>query len=157
MSEVLDLSGANLKGFDPMPSGTYPAVVYEIEPCETTNPDGNLPVGTPGYNVQFKIDGGEYDNRRAFNRYWLPAADTDYDAKKRATLLGMFSRFLLAIGYGEKEVTSGKFKFDPDDAVGRECSVVLGIRPATEEYEAQNNVRNVRPRQASTAGDDDLL
>jgi hypothetical protein len=157
MSEVLDLSGANLKGFDPIPSGSYPALVFEVEQVETSNPDGNLPVGTPGYNVQFKVDGGEYDNRRVFNRYWIPPSD--YDESKRKNMNGMFARFLMAIGYTEKEVTSGKFKFDPEDAIGRECTVVVGVRPADEErgYEAQNNIRNVKPRTAASSEGDDLL
>jgi len=155
MSGVLDLSGADLKGFDPIPSGSYPAIVFECEAIETENPDGKLPIGTPGFNVQFKVDGGQYDNRRLFNRYWI--APADYDPSKKKMLDGMFARFLLAIGYSEKEVMGGKFKFDPEDAIGRECTVVVGIRPANDQYEASNNVRNVKPRTAAATEGDDLL
>lgn len=152
MSNVLDLSGADLKGFEPFKSGPYPAIVFDVKPVVTENPDGKLPMGTEGYNVQFAIDGGEFNNRRVFNNYWIPPAD--YDPSKKKMLEGMFARFLLAIGYSEKEVTSGKFKFDPEDAIGRECTVVVGIRPATEQYEASNNVRNVKPRTQASEGDD---
>lgn len=156
MSNVLDLSGANLKGFEPIPSGRYPAHVHDLTMVEVENPDGNLPQGTPGYNVQFRVDGGEYNNRVVFNRYWIPPAD--YNPEKAATMKGMFARFLMAIGYTEKEITSGKFKFDAEDAIGRECTIVVGVRPANEEkgYEAQNTVRNVLPLQTS-GSDDDLL
>lgn len=157
MTEVLDLSGANMSGFDPIPSGSYPAVVFEINQVEVENDTGKLPVGTPGYNVQFAIDGGEFNNRRVFNRYWIPPSD--YDEAKRKNMTGMFARFLLAIGYTEKEVTGGKFKFDPEDAIGRECTLVVGVRPgdADKGYDAQNTVRNVKPRTAGSSSDDDLL
>lgn len=156
MSEVLDLSGADLKGFQPIPSGRYPAVVHEVTHIETENPEGKLPVGTPGYNVQFKVDGGEHDNARVWNRYYR--APEGYE--KKAVLDGMLARFLLAIGYSEKDVTSGKMKIDVEEWINRECTVVVGLRPADQEkgYEASNNVKNVLPRTAGAASDsDDLL
>lgn len=156
MSEVLDLSGANVKGFDLIPSGRQPGIVFECEATETQN-DGKMPAGTKGYKVQFKVDGGEYDNRRLFNNYWLPTADEQQDASKREFQQGMFVKFLLAIGYAEKDVLGGKFKFDPEDAVGRECLLVVGKKAATDQYEESNVVKNVLPRSAGTSDDSDLL
>ncbi len=144
MSNALDLSSADASGFDAIPSASYNCVVFKIEAIEIEKEDGKLPKGTAGYNVQFKVDGGEFDNRRVWNRYYLPG--TDYapsEPEKRARMLGMFVRFLTAIGYAEKEVKGGKFKFDPEDAEGRKCTVVVG----QQEYNGQmnNTVKNVKP------------
>lgn len=140
MSETLDLSGAKVGQFDLMPSGWVEAHVHEIEPIEIEKDDGKLPKGTPGFNVQFKVDGGEYDNRSQFNRFYLPKAG-EYDEDKRQTMLGRFADFLVAIGYAQADITSGKFKFDPDDAVGRQCRILVG-QTKDGEY---NTVRNFKP------------
>src|ERR1700757_6181 len=88
---TLDLTTSDTSGFDPIPQGVYDCVVFEVTPIFTENPDGKLPLGTPGINVQFAVDGGQYDNRRLFNRYWIPPAD--YDEEKRNRSLGMLARF----------------------------------------------------------------
>lgn len=149
---TLDLSGADTRG-SAMPSGTYDATVFEVTAVEIDKPDGKLPLGTPGINVQFKVDGGEYDNRRAFSRFYFPAENSDYDADKRKKLLGMFARFLMAIGYEESEVMGGGFELNPEDMVSRECRITVGYDA---EYES-NPVKSIKPRQAVTAGEGGLL
>lgn len=142
---TLDLTTADTRGFDPVPQGTYDAIVADVTPIVTENPDGKLPLGTPGINVQFAIDGGPYDNRRVFNRYWMPPAD--YDPEKRSRSLGMLARFLIAIGYPEEQVKSPSFSLDTEDMKGRECRVSVKVDT---EYD-NNKVTNVRPRQASSS------
>lgn len=139
----LDLSSADTKGFDAIPSGPYQAHIEKAEPVEVKGDDGKMPKGTPGYNVTFRVDGGEYDNRPLWNRYWLPSSEQQPDEEKRNRMLGMFVRFLVAVGYAESDVTSGKWKFDPSDLEGRKCTVIAGQR----EYngEMTNTVRNVKP------------
>lgn len=141
MSDVLDLSGAKLGQFDLMPSDWYDALVHEVTPIEIEKDDGKLPMGTPGFNVQFKIDGGEYDGRSQFNRFYLPDPDGDYDHSKAQTMRGRFADFLMAIGYAEKDITSGKFKLDTDDMVGRQLRILVGQDKAGE----YNQVRNFKP------------
>lgn len=145
---TLDLSGADLKGFDPIPAGTYDAEVFSVEAIEAENPDGRLPMGTPGINVQFKITGGPHDNRRVWNRYWIPGEG--YDEEKKKKTLGMLARYLMAIGYPEEEVTKAGFKLDQEDMINRECKVTVKV---DREYN-NNKVTNVKPRDAgsSTAG-----
>lgn len=126
--DVLNLSGADLKGFDAMESGLYPATVYEITLRETKgNPGAALPAGVPMWNVQFRIaDGHEYENRRAFRSYTLAPSEIDGVAyEHKAKMDGMIARFLMDIGYSEAEITSGKFKPDFEDMVGRPVGVVL--------------------------------
>jgi hypothetical protein len=148
---TLDLSGADLKGFDPVKAGTYDATVVAVEAIEAENPDGRLPMGTPGINVQFKIDGGPYDNRRVFNRYWMPPLE--YDEERRKKTLGMLARFLMAIGYPEEQVTGGGFNLDLPDMVDRDCKVTVKV-----DHEYNNNkVTNVKPRDAGAPSQGGLL
>lgn len=151
MSEVeqefpttLDLSSADTRG-NFMESGWKDAVVVNVEPLVTDNPNGKLPVGTPGFNVMFKIDGGPFDGRNVWNRYWMPPVG--YDEEKRNKSLGMFARFLTAIGYPEDQVKSAAFKLDISDMIGRECRVNTKYN---EEYD-NNNVTGVKPRVAVSA------
>jgi hypothetical protein len=148
---TLDLSGADLKGFDPVPAGTYDATVFSVEAIEAENPDGRLPMGTPGINVQFKIDGGPHDNRRVWNRYWMPSGE--YDEDKRKKTLGMLARFLMAIGYPEEQVTGGGFNLDIEDMVNRDCKVTVKV---DREYN-NNKVTNVKPRDAGASSQAGLL
>ncbi len=140
MSEVLDLSGAKLGQFDVIPSNWYDAVVFQVDDIEIDKEDGKLPMGTPGYNIQFSIDGGEYDNRRVFNRFYFPKQG-EYDETKRQTMIGRFADFLVAAGYAEKDITSGKFKFDREEIVGHKLRVSVGIDKSGD----YNVVRNFKP------------
>lgn len=142
---TLDLSSADTRG-NYMENGWKDAVITEVTPIVTDNPNGKLPMGTPGINVMFRIDGGQYDNRPVWNRYWFPPAE--YDAEKRNKSLGMFARFLTAIGYEEATVKSPEFKLDFADMVGRECRVNTKYN---DEYD-NCNVSGVKPRQAVAAG-----
>lgn len=144
---VLDLSGADLKGFDPIPAGVYDAIVVKAEMLETKGgADAKLPAGTPRLNIQFKIDGGEFDNRRVFTSYTFPP--DSYDKAKGAKMKGMFVRFMVALGFDEKKLTSGKFNLDVDEITGRECRVVVALKPKYmgEEGEMDNEVKGVKAR-----------
>lgn len=143
---TLDLSSADTRG-NYMENGWKDAVVAEVTPIVTDNPSGKLPIGTPGINVMFRIDGGQYDNRPVWNRYWFPPAD--YDEEKRNKSLGMFARFLVAIGYSDEQVKSKDVPLDFADYVGRECRVNTKYN---EDYD-NNNVTGVKPRQAVSPGE----
>lgn len=141
----LNLSDADTSGFDPMPSATYAAEVFEVKKRTIADDtEGKLPPGTPGLAIQFKIveggEEGEYFNRRVFNNYWIPGSD--FDENKGKKLKGMLVRFLVAIGYTEEEVMGGSFEIDPDDMEGRECAVVLG--PPSKGF-TSNQVNGVKP------------
>jgi hypothetical protein len=137
---VLDLSGADLSGFDAIPSAWYDAVVFEVNAAEVENDTGKLPVGTEGISVRFKIDGGEHDGKSVWNRYWFAPASYE----KKAQLDGILARFLLAIGYTEDEVKSGTFEINPSDMEGRQCAV--NVKRYTYDGMDRNRVNGVRPR-----------
>lgn len=151
MSEVLNLSGANLKGFDPFDAGKYPLEVTNMEKVFTKSEDGKLPQGTPGWNVRFTVVEGQFENRHVWNNYWLPTDEyyeqaSPEDKKKVDNMRGMFGKFLLAVGYAEKQITSGKFKLDPEDVIGRKLLGVVGIQ-RSDQYDDRNVIKNVKPLQ----------
>jgi len=147
---VLNLADADLSAgdFEPIPAGAYEMHVHEVTAVEVEHDNGKLPMGTAGWNIQFRVDGGKYDNRVVFKRYYLPGPE--YDAEKRSKSLGIFANFLIALGYSKEEVTSGSFSAEPSDWVGRQVKVSVKVRAATkvedgnEKYPAQNEVTSVK-------------
>jgi hypothetical protein len=139
----LDLSDADTSGFDPIPAATYKCEIVNAK-WEKTGPNGKMGADVPQLNVQFRvIDNEQYENRRVFNRY-TPAPPADYDSDASKRMKGMFVNFLVALGYDKDEIMGGNFNLDIDDLVSRECFVTVGIRPAKDGYEAQNQVRGVK-------------
>jgi hypothetical protein len=53
---------------------------------------------------------------------------------------GIFVRFLTAVGYDEKKVTSGKWTFDADDFPGRPCVVTVAVEPKRSDSSQMTNV-----------------
>jgi Protein of unknown function (DUF669) len=146
--EVLDLAGADLRGFDAIDSGRYDAKVGRAEWQKTKGGDNaKLPAGTPMLNIAYIIDGGEYDGRWVFSKYVLPPAD--YDEKKASQMKGSLARMLMALGYPEDQVTSGGFSIDLEDLEERECNI--SVRKRMWEGDFVNDVTGVRPRSAQTA------
>lgn len=142
-----NLKGASAKGFEAIPAGQYDAIVYEASHVEVKEgSEGSLPSGTPGIKLQFKIDGGDYDNRRLFSNLWI-APDGH---PKKSVMDNMLAAALVAMGFDEAEVTSGKLKVDYEDFSGREVRLSVGTRPYNGDI--QNEVKSIRPRSAATAG-----
>lgn len=149
MSAPLDLSDADLKGFQPIPAGQYNATIFAAEMQETSG-EGKTPKGTPKLSVQFRVSDGEHENARLWGNYVIPPSDYE----KAAQLKGMLVRFLVAVGYDEKKLTSGKFNLDVDDLAGRECVVSVKIVPryGGEEGEMTNNISGVKAAGSKTGG-----
>lgn len=163
----LDLSGADLKGFDALDAGRYDAEVVELswDAVKNTDGQGKVPAGTPMLKAQFrilepKIDGEVLEqDRRAFTQYVNPPAD--YDPKKRATMQGMIARFFIALGFTEEEVKSKKFDPDFETLKGTPAVVTLskvqkyGTKPEDDEWD--NKITGVRPAGSNTGGGGGLL
>ena len=147
---TLDLSGADLEGFKPVPAGSYNCRVFEASMGETSG-QGKLPAGTPKLMLTFVVvEGEEHAGRRFWGNYTIPPADYE----KAAQLKGMLVRALTALGYDEKKLTSGKFNLDVDDIVGRECVVSVKVeqRYGGEEGEMTNTVTGIKPAGSATGG-----
>jgi len=130
-----------------MENGWKDAIVTAVEPVFTSNPDGKMPMGTPGINVTFTVDGGKYNDRKVWNRYWFPPAD--YDAEAREKTINIFSRFLKALGITDEQIKTPDFNLTKtiEDMIGAEVQVSTKY---DEDYD-NNKVNNVRARQEGSA------
>jgi len=148
MSSILDLSGADTSGFTALPSGEYNAVVYEVTMDETKGREGaKLPAGTPMVKVQFRVQDEEYKNRALFTQFVLPPAGADNADK----MLGMFVRFLVALGEDEKKLKTKGFNMESlTELNGRECVLRVGQREWNGEM--QNDVKGVKPAGTASTG-----
>ena len=148
----LNLKDADLKGFDAIPAGSYDALVYEVTQGTTEGKeDAKLPAGTPFFNVQFKVDGGEYNNRRLFRKFIIaPAKLNGKPYEHKRMMDGMIAKFFIAVGFEEDEVLGGDFDPDMDDLAGRECRIVVKQREWNGTM--QNDVTAFKPRTDSVAG-----
>ena len=150
-TEPLDLSGADTSAFDPIPAGQYLCRIDKTEWSETGD-SGKMPEGTPRFSVDFvvistrdgetEVDGFKVEGRHVFGNYFLP--DSTYE--KAAILKGIFTKFLcVATGEEESVITSGKYKLDYDDLVGKEMLVTVAQQPRNDgSGDMQNNVRGVK-------------
>lgn len=134
MSEVtegmgpLDLSDADLEGFDAIDAGRYNVELVELTWDAVKNPNGKLPVGTPILKIQAKVvDHEQYENRRLFDQFTVPPKD--YDAKKAATMKGFMARFFMALGYTEEQIKSPEFNPNFEDLQGQAAVAVVGKEP----------------------------
>jgi hypothetical protein len=161
----LNLSDADLKGFDAVESGRYNAeiVALTVDAVKNASGTGKMPAGTPMIKVQFRLLSNlegiseGIENRRVFASYVIPPKD--YDAKKAAVMKGMVARLFMALGDSEDEVRAKNFNPDLDDYVGRECVVTVGREPKkdqagnTIEGEFNNPVKGVKaPGEVSAGG-----
>lgn len=157
----LDLSGATESSFEAIPSATYRATVFEATMKATKGgPEAKLPAGTPMLNIQFRINDGEFENRRLFRSYVIAPAKIKKDGKSvnnenKGVTDGILYGFLKAIGYDPDAIKSGDFQLDLNDMAGRPCRVKVGQR----EYkgETQNDVKDVKPDTGDVPGASDDL
>jgi len=151
MSGPLNLSDADMKGFDPLEPGRYNAEVVEItmDAVKNLSGEGKMPAGTPIVKCQFKITDEEYANRRVWVQYVIPPKD--YDKGKASKMKGMLARFFIALGVPEEEVLSKTFDPDFDDFIEVPCVVSIGKEPKKDrqgniiEGEFNNPVKGIKP------------
>lgn len=148
---LLNLSDADLSGFEPLEPKQYNAEVLEIkmDAVKNTSGEGKMPAGTPMIKVQFKITDEGAVNRRVFTSMVIPPAS--YDPGKAAKMKGMIARFFIALGDTEEAVRSKDFDPDLEDYVGRACVVSVGKEQKRTrdgevvEGEWNNPVKSVKP------------
>lgn len=124
---VLDLSSADTKGFEALPSGTYDCELFEWKVVGTKGgSESKMPAGTPMIKLQFKVIEDPYENRRLFDQFVVPP--NDYDKEKRDKMLGSIVRFFVAMGMEESDVKSKKFNMSEalEALVGEPVRVTVG-------------------------------
>lgn len=153
--ESLDFSGAKEVTFEPLPRGTYECTVFEAEMSETSG-SGKLGV-RPLLNLTFKVSEDEanpeeYHGRRFWHRFVVPPKELDDQPyKSYDTMMGNLMGFFKAIGYTEAEIKKWKKLPDPDEYTGRACAVTVKYVAATDDYDAKNEVRTIKPAGSTPA------
>jgi len=84
----------------------------------------------------------KYQNRKMFDTISLDNENT----------LGRLKTLLIGLGDSEDEVNSAKFKFVPEDYVGRRCAV-WNKSQADGAFKGQPRISRVRPESAYTGGE----
>jgi len=162
MPGPLNLSDADLSGFEPIPPGRYNGEVFEItmDAVKNTSGEGKMPAGTPMMKIQFKLTGNEpvtlddgktmdIENRRVFTQFVIPPKE--YDKGKAAKMKGMIARFFIATGDAEEVVLNKEFDPDFAEYQGKPVVLVLGKEPRrdregnTVEGEYNNPVKGIKP------------
>src|SRR5438105_3660881 len=112
MPGPLDLSNADLTGFDPLEPGRYNAEVFDIAMDAVKNADGTgkMPTGTPMVKFEFVLTEEPNVNRHLWAQFVIPPKD--YDKSKAAKMKGMLARAFIGLGESEEKVLSKDF--DPD-------------------------------------------
>jgi hypothetical protein len=125
---VLDLSGADTSGFDPIPSGTYNVRVERAEWGEVSE-QSELLAGAPRLNIGFVVTDGDYEGRWVWNGFIVPPES--YDETKAARMKGFLVNFLDAAQVIDKsdEKSLKKLNMDVGDLIGRELSVRVARKP----------------------------
>jgi hypothetical protein len=144
----LNLSKATETTFEPIPTGTYNAVVFEADMTETKGREGaKLPAGTPMLQLQFKVTDGEYENRRLWRTYPIPPKGYENEEAMNGVLYGT----LKALGVVDEP---SKLDIDVDELNGLPCKIAVGQH--TYNGEIQNDVKRVKPAGSDTEASDIL-
>jgi hypothetical protein len=118
--------------FEPVPAGTYDAVVFKGELREA-GPQAKNP-GSSYIAWEFNLLDPGYERRKAWlNTSLVPAA------------LPMLKRFLLAVGLEKGDLDAADYELDINEIEGRQCRLVIvaGTNPNT--GEVNHSVKRVLP------------
>lgn len=140
--------------FEPIPNGNYDATIFSIKAGEFGDPKpgkGNNR-GKAFWNVQFRIDSGEYENRRLFQMVGLFTnwGAVGNEANENGAVNFNLPQFLKAVGV---DVEEGEVKIpDPDKLGGHPVTLRVGKQefPAGSDNWS-NTVKAVLPRGGATS------
>jgi len=126
---------AGLGPSEPIPAGNYDALLFEIKAEEVKSGPN---AGKPRWNIQFKIDGGQHDNRRVFSYIPMYVAGDFWK----------FENFFSSLGFEVK----GQFSVpEIKDLLGKKIGVRVKVREAEGAYPASNEVSGFN--KSSTSAD----
>lgn len=100
----------------PVPAGPYPVVLVDMNPDKTDS----------GYTIlrmQFKVEGGEYNDRVIYDDWFMPNKALQ-EPKKYKEALGYLQEKLQAL-YGQPVV--GNINLNPMELLGRRCIVQVYV------------------------------
>lgn len=130
----LNLAGAKIQDFEPIPAGQYALVVSGGEIKYTNGgPSDKNPTGQYA-NFELTVDGGEYDGRKLWKVCPLGGDG-----------LGFLKEFLAATGKFEGDL-DGDIDWDIEPQLGTKVLANVNRKPRKDNPdEMQNNVTKIRP------------
>jgi hypothetical protein len=123
----IDLSGVQSQGFEPIPAGNYHVKFTDGE-IKESGPNAKNP-GAEYFNLECTVQDGPHEDRKL----WVMASllpHALFTLKNIAESLDMGDEL-------DKETFI-------EEIVGRDVIAVVKIRPATEEYEAKNEIKKFK-------------
>jgi hypothetical protein len=145
----VNLSGADVGGFDPIPAGTYIAKVTSGEMTEAGPNAKNA--GAPMIKWELTVQGGQYQGRKLFMNNLLIQEGTYGGLSRLKELLLATER------YEPAQLDAEEFDFEIDDVIGADVKVSVKIRPGNQDYDPSNDIRKVRPVTEEDLADASLL
>lgn len=119
---------ATSAALDPIPRGEYHVKITDVE---TRYSKSEKNEGKPYWAIEFTVQEGPYSDRKVWTNCMLFEG-----------ALYTLSQLMKALGYdvseGESEVPDG------DDLISRDVIVRVTIRPETDQYSAQNEVKAIK-------------
>jgi len=109
------------KSFDPIPEGMYLCSIEKAKPKSTRKGQAML-------NVCYNVEDGDYTGQKIFTNVMLEGAGAGFGAA-----------LLKAVKIDPTE------DFEPDDLIGKELMVTVGIKIREDNGEPQNEVKKVAP------------
>jgi Protein of unknown function (DUF669). len=131
--------------FDPLPAGNYDATIFSIKAGEFGAPKEGKGdnSGKPYWNVQYRIEDGQYANRRLFQMVGLFTHWAPKPGQTEAPVNFNLPQFLKAVGV---DVEAGEVEIpDPEKLGGYPVTLKVAISKFNE---SQNEVKSVHPRGA---------
>lgn len=132
MGFKVDLTGVELKEFDPVPVGRYRGRVDDLVYTEKSKRSQQPKVQFAGTLLE-GLEESNKDYNSDENRKWF------YEVSLQEQSLWNVKRTLVALGDTPEDL-EGELELEKEDYVGRECVVVIGH----EEYEGINRQRTRR-------------
>ncbi|MCA8950097.1 MAG: DUF669 domain-containing protein [Planctomycetes bacterium] len=126
--------------FEPIPPGTYACTVVEAEWVESDS-------AGRGIKLKLEVDANvhpEIGNRSIFDRLWINHPSPAKPGKRSTAQIAISSLSSLCHASGRMQLD------EPDDLLGAEVAVKVKIKPATEQYEAGNDVVAYKPVDKAT-------
>jgi len=118
-------------GFAPVPASKYPVRVDQVEATKAST-------GNDMLNLQCVIEGGPYDGKKVFTRIVF--------AKDNPTAMRFTLRKLAALGVTKEVIAAQKPSLEKIAQLitGARAEADVVVRPATEEFDASNDVKSFK-------------
>lgn len=143
----VNLSGIEVKNFEPIPAGKYSAKFTNGEWRET-GPQAKNP-GAAMYNAEFTIQGGEFEGRKVWTNFVM--VDNS---------LFRLRNFLEATGRFTNDQLEGDLDIEMHELFGADVTLDVRYKPATDQYDASNDIRKFLSADSgvgATSGSSSLL